>query len=180
MMEWRVGHEDHPTGVVDFVGAAKDNTVSKVKGSRAWLLLGTLVAALASAQGAAQHPLKGVIDAVVQNGPESQLPAHLSLVLGLNKGELGTAVKQAVMRDGAVVRTFNVRTTNHDDVVMMTYDEQSRSMKAYLVSPAGKLLKAVAYKAGAPATERSRAEAHGDFAAEIKFWTETAHLPAAK
>lgn len=180
MMEWRVSHEALHTGVVDLVGAAKDIMVSKVKGKRVWLLLATVMALLASAQGAAQHSLKGVIDAVVQNGPESQLPAHLSLVLGLNKGELGTAVKQAVMRDGALVRTFNVRTTNHDDVVMMAYDEQSRSMKAYLVSPAGKLLKAVAYKAGAPATERSRAEAQGDFAAEIKFWTETAHLPAAK
>jgi len=150
----------------------------KINGRRAWPLIAVVMAAFAAAQGAPQS-LKGVIEVVVQNGPESQLPAHLSLVLGLNKGELGTAVKQAVMRDGAIVRTFNVRTTNHADVVMMAYDEQSRSMKAYLVSPAGKLLKAVAYQAGAPATERSAADAHGDFAAEIKFWTETAHLPVA-
>jgi hypothetical protein len=152
--------------------------VRKVNGTRAWALIAVAMAALASAQGA-PHSLKGVIDAVVQKGPDNQLPAHLSLVLGLNKGEQATAVKQAVMRDGTMVRTFNVRTSNHDDVVMMAYDEQSRSIKAYLVSPGGKLLKAVAYQAGAPATARSAAAARGDFADEIKFWTESARLPGA-
>lgn len=152
----------------------------KVDGTRVWPLVAVALAAwtlaaLASAQGA-PYSLRGVIDAVVQKGPDNQLPAHLSLVLGLNKGEQATTVKQAVLRDGSTVRTFNVRTSNHDDVVMMAYDEQSRSMKAYLVSPGGKLLKAVAYQAGAPATQRSAAEARGDFAAEVKFWTESAHL----
>ena len=150
----------------------------KVYGTRAWPLIAVAMAALASAQGA-PHSLKGVIDAVVQKGPDNQLPAHLSLVLGINKGEQATAVKQAVMRDGTTVRTFNVRTANHDDVVMMAYNEQSRSMKVYLVSPGGKLLKAVAYQAGAPATERPAAEARRDFANEIKFWTESAHLTGA-
>ena len=150
---------------------------------RAWPLIAIVLAAgalatVAQAQGPSAS-LKGVIDTVVRNGLESQLPAHLSLVLGLNKGELGTAVKQAVMRDGAIVRTFNVRTTNHDDVVMMAYDEQKKSMKAYLVTPGGRLRKAVAYQAGAAATERSATEAHGDFAAELKFWTQSAHPPAA-
>ena len=135
-----------------------------------------MMAAPASAQGAPQ-PLKSVIDAVVQNGPVNQLPAYLSLVLGLNEGELGPAVKQAVMRDGSLVRTFNVRIANHGDVVMMAYDEQSRSMKAYLVSDKGKLRKAVAYQAGAPAAERSAAEAQGDFVKEIKFWTDFSRKP---
>lgn len=137
-----------------------------------------MMAAPASAQAASQ-PLQSVIDAVVQNGPVNRLPAHLSLVLGLNEGEQGPAVKQAVMRDGTLVRTFDVRIANHGDIVMMAYDEQSRSMKAYLVSAKGKLRKAVAYQAGAPATERSAGEARGDFAKEIKFWTETAHLGGA-
>jgi hypothetical protein len=157
--------------------------VRKVNGTRVWPLLAVAVAAWAlaasaSAQGA-PHSLKGVIDAVVQKGPDNELPAHLSLVLGLNKGEQATPVKQAVMRDGSTVRTFNVRTSKHDDVVMMAYDEHSRSMKAYLVSAGGKLLKAVAYQAGAPATQRSAADARGDFAAEVKFWTESVRLPEA-
>jgi hypothetical protein len=152
--------------------------VRKVDGTRAWPLVAIALAALASAQGA-PHSLNGVIDAVVQKGPDSQLPAHLSLVLGLNKGEQATAVKQAVLRDGSTVRTLNVPTSNHNDVVMMAYNEQSRSMKAYLVSPGGKLLKAVAYQAGAPATQRLAAEARADFADELKFWTESAHLAGA-
>jgi hypothetical protein len=151
--------------------------------TRTWPLIAIVLAAVTlAAVAAAQGPpasLKSVIDTVVRNGPDSQLPAHLSLVLGLNKGELGTPVKQAVMRDGAIVRTFNVRTSNHDDVVMMAFDEQKKSMKAFLVTPGGHLRKAVAYQAGAAATERSATEAHGDFAAELKFWTQTAHLPAA-
>jgi hypothetical protein len=155
--------------------------VRKVNERRVWSLVAVALASLAlasfaSAQGA-PHSLKGVIDAVVQKGLDSKLPAHLSLVLGLNKGEQATPMKQAVMRDGTTVRTFNVRTSKHDDVVMMTYNEQSRSMKAYLVSPDGKLLKAVAYQAGAPATQRSAAEARSDFAAEIKFWTEPVRMP---
>jgi hypothetical protein len=152
--------------------------VRKFNGKRAWPLVAVVMAAFVSAQGA-PHSLKVAIDAVVKNGLDSQLPAHVSQVLGLNKGELPTPVKQAVMRDGAIVRTFNVRVADHD-VVLMAYDEQNRSMKAYRVSPGGKLLKAVAYQAGAAATERSAADANGDFAAEIKFWTETAHLGTAK
>ena len=131
----------------------------------------------AAAQGSAPRPLQRVIDSVVQQGPDNALPAHLSLVLGINNGEQTTAVKQAVMRDGSTVRTFNVRTGNHDDVVMMVYDEQSRSTKAYLVSPEGKLRKAVAYQAGAAATERSAAEARVDLANELRFWTELMHRP---
>jgi hypothetical protein len=154
------------------------NAMNAMNAVSAVIAVTVMMAAPSPAQGAPQ-PLKSVIDAVVQNGPVNRLPAHLSLVLGLNEGEQGPAVKQAVMRDGTLVRTFNVRIANHGDVVMMAYDEQSRSMKAYFVSEKGKLRKAVAYQAGAPATERSAAEARGDFAKEIRFWTETAHLRGA-
>jgi hypothetical protein len=123
---------------------------------------------MASAQAAAS--LEGLIEAVVRRGPDSQLPARLSVVLGVSRSEQPTAVKQAVLRDGDTVRTFNVCAANHADVVMITYNEQSRSSKVYLVSPAGALRKAVAFQAGAPAAERSLTEAHGDFASELKFW----------
>jgi hypothetical protein len=123
---------------------------------------------MASAQAAAS--LAGLIEAVVRHGPDSQLPARLSVVLGVSRSEQPTAVKQAVMRDGDTVRTFNVCAANHADVVMITYNERSRSSKVYLASPAGALRKAVAFQAGAPAAERSLTEAHGDFAGELKFW----------
>ena len=131
-------------------------------------MVGFAVFATTSAHGTAS--LAGLIDDVIRKGPASQLPAHLSMVLGVSGIEQPTAVKQAVLRDGDTVRTFNVCTANHSKVVMITYNEQSRSSKAYLVSPAGNLRKAVSFRAGAPATERSPRDARGDFAAEIKFW----------
>jgi hypothetical protein len=136
------------------------------------------MAAILSAQGATR-PLTRLVDAVLRRGPDSQLPAHLSVVLGLSAMEKPTPVKQAVMRDGYRVRTFNVCAANHDDVVLITYNERSRSSKAYLASPAGELRKAVSYQAGAPAEVRSPADARSDFADEIKFWTDLESAPGA-
>jgi hypothetical protein len=129
------------------------------------------MAAILSAHGAT-HSLKALIDAVVKDGLDARLPAHLSVVLGVAAVEQKTAVKQAVIRDGQTVRTFNVCAPNHGDVVMFTYDEQSRGAKAYLVSAAGELRKAVSYQPGAPANERTLADARSDFSGELKFWTE--------
>ena len=148
--------------------------MSDFAGSRSWLIVVAATIAMLcalSAHGAARS-LAGLIDAVVANGPESRLPAHLSVVLGISRTERETAVKQAVIRDGQTVHTFNVCAAKHDDVVMMSVNEQDRSTKAYLVSAAGVLRKAVSYQAGAPANERSLTEARDDFANEIKLWTE--------
>jgi hypothetical protein len=152
--------------------------VRAVSVNRAWLMAGVALFAMASAQGGARA-LGDLIDAVIRKGPSSQLPAHLSVVLGVSRVEQPTAVKQAVMREAETVRTFNVCTANHSDVVMITYNEQNRSSKVYLVSPEGKLRKAVSFLAGAPAIERSLQEAGSDFAAEIKFWKDLEHKPAA-
>jgi hypothetical protein len=139
-------------------------------GKQIWLAVIAALAAIAGAHGATRT-LQGLIDAVVRNGPDSQLPAHLSVVLGVSRTEGATAVKQAVVRDGDTVRTFNVCAANHDVVVMLTHDEHSQSTKAYLTSAAGKLRKAVYYQAGSAANERSLADARGDYAAELALWT---------
>jgi hypothetical protein len=141
-------------------------------------MVGVALCAMASAHGGARS-LGDLIDAVIRQGPASQLPAHLSMVLGVSRAEQPTPVKQAVMRDGATVRTFNVVTADRSDVVLITYNELSRSSKAYLMSPEGKLRKAVSFLAGASAIERSLQEAGSDFAAEIKFWKDLEHKPAA-
>jgi hypothetical protein len=146
--------------------------------NRGWLMLAVALFAMASAHGGARL-LGDLIDAVIREGPASQLPAHLSVVLGVSRVEQPTPVKQAVMRDGETVRTFNVCTANRGDVVMITYNEQSRASKAYLTSSEGKLRKAVSFQAGAPAIERSLQEAGSDFAAEIKFWNGVGHQSAA-
>lgn len=136
--------------------------------ARIWVAVALLSGAVGAL--AASVSLQGLIDAVVRNGPESQLPAHAAVLLGVSTTEQSVPVKQAVKRSGSVVRTFNVPTTGQGDVVMMSYDEGSRFMKAYLVSRAGELRKAVSYRAGAPAEERTLSDARRDFADEIKFW----------
>jgi len=150
--------------------------LSEVNGKRAWMFVAFAVMAILSSR-AATPSLAPLIETVVRNGPDSQLPAHLSVVLGVSHVEQKTAVKQAVVRDGPTVRTFNVCAADHGDVVILTYNEQSHATKAYLVSPAGRLRKAVDYQAGEPAHERSLADARSDFAAEIKFWTDFARRP---
>jgi hypothetical protein len=145
--------------------------VSDFTRSRTWLIVAVAMATMLCAHGAARS-LAGLVDAVVRNGPTSRLPAHLSVVIGISKIEQETPVKQAVVRDGQTVHTFNVSIARPADVVIMSYNEQTRSTQAYLVSAAGVLRKAVSYQAGAPANERSLADARGDFANEIKFWTD--------
>jgi hypothetical protein len=145
---------------------------------RSWLIVAVAMGAMFSAHGAAKS-LAGLVEAVVAHGPESRLPAHLSVVLGISRTERETAVKQAVIRDGKMVHTFNVCAAKHDDVVMMSVNEQEHSTKAYLISAAGVLRKAVSYQAGAPANERSLTEARGDFDDEIKLWTGFEHRSAA-
>ena len=125
--------------------------------------------------GATNSTLALVIDAVVHKGPAAELPAHLSMVLGIATAQQPVPVKQAVLRQAATVRTFNVCTNNHDNVVMVTYDEQSRSTKAYLVNAAGTLRKAVAYQAGEAPTVRTMSESRGDFTQELAFWTKFQH-----
>ena len=70
----------------------------KVNARRAWPLVAIVIAAFAAAEGE-PHWLKGVSRRLCRRSADSAA-GDLSLVLGLNKGELGTAVKQAVMRDG--------------------------------------------------------------------------------
>jgi hypothetical protein len=157
---------------------SETTTLRGVAGKRAWLIVIAAMAAMLSAQGATRS-LTRLVDAVLRRGPDSQLPAKLSAVLGLGALEKPTPVKQAVMRDGYRVRTFNVCAANHDDIVLITYNEQSRSSKAYLTSPAGDLRKAVYYQAGAPADVRSPADARSGFADEVKFWTDFEGAPGA-
>ena len=133
-----------------------------------------MIAALAmtaalSAHGATQS-LAPLVDAVLAHGPQSTLPAHLSVVLGISAAESATAVKQAVMRDGHTVRTFNVRLARPGDVVLMNVDEQAHATRAYLISASGVLRRAVSYRAGAQAMERNLIAAHADYAGELKFW----------
>jgi hypothetical protein len=152
--------------------------VREVSGKRVLTIAAVVaMAAILSAHGAT-HSLKALIDALVKDGLDARLPAHLSVILGVAPVERATAVKQAVIRDGHTVHTFNVCVTNHGDVVILTHDDQSRATKAYLVSAAGELRKAVSYQPGAPANERTLLAAGSDFSGELKFWSEYQRTPA--
>ena len=151
----------------------------RVAGSkRMWAAALIPVLSIWSAQ-AAVPLLQPLIGAVLRNGPDSQLPPHLSLVLGLSKSGQALPIKQAHLREGSVVRTFNVSTVDHEDVVLMSYDEQTRSTHAYLTSASGVMRMAVAYETGAQAVVRAKAEAAPDFRAELNRWTSLAKRPAA-
>lgn len=152
-------------------GLTMEIDVCKSMRRSVWLTAVLAISLLSSAH-AATHMLSDLIDTVIRKGADNLLPAHLSMVFGVSRIERAMPVKQAVMRDGSTVRTFNVCTANHEDVVLITYNEESKSSKAYLLSPTGVLRKAVAFQAGAPATERALRDAAGDFASEIKFWTD--------
>jgi hypothetical protein len=129
-----------------------------------------VVAGLSAYAHGTDHALNALVESVVQHGPDALLPPHLSVVLGVNSTERTTPVMQAVVRDGSIVRTFNVSAANHGNLVMLTYDEKTQETKAYLVAATGALRKAVSYQAGAPANERSVKDARTDFAHEISFW----------
>ena len=123
----------------------------------------------------ADRLLSTLIDSTLKHGPDSRLPGHLSVVLGISPAEHTTPVKQAVNRNGVVVHTLNVCTGNHDRVVLLAYDEQLRTTKAYLMSADGVLRKAVSYDAGAPAVIRSTDEARKDFIVELNAWKSLLH-----
>ena len=148
--------------------------------ARRWLLAVAALSVVLSA-GAADLSYAGLIDTVLREGPVAALPPHLSMVLGLTRIEHPVAVKQAVIHDGHTVHVFDVGTTNHNNLVILTHNDQDQWTKAYLISKAGQLRKAIAFHGSEAAHERSSAEARDDFAAEIKFWTNfSARLPAKK
>ena len=154
--------------------------MSSSVGRRTWRVAAAAMAAIVIAPGAtlgaqaATHAVMALIDVVRRTGPEAQLPPHLSMVLGVESSARPTPVRQAIVREGVTVRTFNVRTARRADVVLIVYNEQTRASKAYVISPAGVLRKAVAFQAGGAPVERSLAEARGESASEIEFWADYA------
>jgi hypothetical protein len=133
---------------------------------------GTLLALwmAASAYGATTA-ISALVDQVLAKGPATNLPPHLSLVLGLGTGVDGVAVKQAVMRSGPDVRVFNVCVSDPQKLVILHADEMRNLTAAYLFSPDSKLSKAVRYDAGGSPVEIPKAEADKAFAKEIHYWT---------
>lgn len=134
-------------------------------------LFGLCAVLVVLAAHSARPKLGDVIDSVLRNGRNGQLPPHLSLVLGIGSGEAPLEVKQAVLRNGSEVRVFKVCVANHENIVILRVNELQGNTKAYLVSTSGKLRKAVSFRAGEQPQQTPAAEADAASAEEIKFWT---------
>ena len=141
-------------------------------------LLGLLVLML-PALGAGER-FSALAARALDSGQNAKLPPHLSLVLGLGAGDESPPVKQIATRVGHEVRSFNVCTTNHRNLVIFVYDEDQRLTVAYLLSVAGTLRKAVSYVSGGPPKTLSLSKARPGFERELQFWSdyEAAQPPA--
>jgi hypothetical protein len=104
-------------------------------------------------------------------GHPSTLPPNLSVVLGLAAQGKSIEVRQLVTRAEQKVRTFNVSVAHHRDLVIFSVDEGTQTTVAYLLTPGGKLRKAVSYQTGGPPRELSAAEAKVGFAGEVRYWS---------
>ena len=120
---------------------------------------------------AANAPMRDIVAAVLKSGKAAQLPPHLSLVLGLGDGSAPIAVRQAVLRDGATVRVFDVTTAESPAVVMLRTNERDQTTRAWLMAANGKPLQAVAYHAGDEPRRTPPKQAATEAAAELQFWT---------
>jgi len=134
------------------------------------------IAALNAAANWAQTLSQQALD----SGFLSRLPPTVSVALGFPKGEEGTEVRQLLSKDGQKVRTFNVCTANHADIVIFDVNAHTGATVAYLLTADGQLRKAVSYQAGQEARGLAAADAKAGLSREQHFWSARAgKAPAA-
>lgn len=143
-----------------------------------WLATLLALAQLAVAAPAASSWAETLATRALKEGPSSQLPPHLTEVLGLSGNGQGLAVRQVVSRDGFTVRTFNVGAEAPHRVVVMVADEAAHLTVVYLLTPHGHLRRALQYHRGEAPQEVSAAAAQPGFAAEARFWSGVAAASA--
>jgi protein TonB len=115
--------------------------------------------------------LRALTDRTLSHGSDAQLPPHLSVVLGLEAHEQSTAVRQIATRVEHEVRAFNVPSSDHQQLVIFTVDEQTQAVTDYLLSPSGELRKAVSYTAGGPPLVLPTDVARSGFYRELQYWS---------
>ncbi|HLQ13463.1 MAG TPA: hypothetical protein VK130_09505 [Steroidobacteraceae bacterium] len=105
-----------------------------------------------------------------QVGKEARLPPHVVDVLGLGTHVGGLAVRQLALRNGSEVRAFNVSTENSVDIVIFDYDEATKSSQMFLLTPAGKLRRAITFIAGGESHSLATAEGRRRFKPQLDYW----------
>ena len=104
-------------------------------------------------------------------GKAASLPPHLAMVLGLGDGTQDLAVRQAGKRTGQQMHTFNVAQPQKQPVVvLMEYDEASKSARAFRLKSDGDLERAVTYTAGAQPQPIPEAAARKALREELNVW----------
>lgn len=138
----------------------------------------------APALGVVANPAPAAISSLTQLalriGKDDKLPPNLVSVLGLGTHVTGLPVRQLVLRDGQEVRVFNVCVANHSDLVIFRHDEAAHASTVYLLSPKGRLRKAVSYIDGGESRALPAAEAQTHFAAEIGYWSAVSQRSSAQ
>jgi hypothetical protein len=108
---------------------------------------------------------------VQEQGRSASLPPHLSMVLGLGDGTQELAVRQAGRHTGQAVHTFNVaQPQKRPVVVLMEYNEATKSVRAFRLKSDGDLDKAVTYTAGAQPQPMADAPARKALHEELNVW----------
>lgn len=115
--------------------------------------------------------LPAYIARVQEQGKSAALPPHLSMVLGLGDGTQALAVRQAGKRTGQDVHTFNVAQPQKQPVVVLIgYNEATKSARAFRLKSGGDLEKAVTYTAGAQPEPMPDAPARKALREELSVW----------
>ena len=145
------------------------------------LLLGTcLIAAAGVARGASPPWTQSLTQQALDSGFLTRLPPAVSVAFGLTKPDEGTEVRQLLTKDGHRVRTFNVGVANHADLVIYNLTARTGAGVAYLLTPEGKLRKAVSVQAGKDVQPLAPADAQAGLGREAHFWSARAHAGAVK
>jgi hypothetical protein len=130
--------------------------------------------AVAQVPVAAQSALVALAARVLAQGAEASLPPNLSLVLRLGSGREPLAVRQAVLRSGAVVHVYNVLAHGAHAVVLLQVDEARHLTEAYRLDAGGRLARAVGYAGNGQAQPLEQAAAAGGYEREARLWQQFA------
>jgi hypothetical protein len=119
------------------------------------------------------HPraeLAAAAQIAAEQGFHSELPPHISTLLGLTREER-CPVRQGVLRFPDKIQGIDVTEKNHDDIVIFVVDATGQQT-FYLTSPAGTLRRMLSVKKGVGVVVKpTEADVEG-FQKEKKMWEE--------
>jgi hypothetical protein len=117
--------------------------------------------------------LKGLVQEAVTSGKDAELSPHLSLLLGVSVSERTTPIRQLGIKSDDALRLFDVAQDNHAHIVLMSVSANNQ-VAAYLMTPGGRLLKAVFYQVGGETVVPTLGGAKATFKPLRDFWLEKA------